>query len=157
MSDAVHLPHPRLRFAGLQPLRHTLGICVLFYQPKKEFLRLLLDVCKVPVQCPGSQQVIIPDDAPSDKLAAAARKRRWGVLLPAVSKHRVGNSRPALCKCRPAAQIAISYVILPFKISPAGLQCKMHPPFGCSLPKPKGRCECANFRIARSVRYCDRL
>ena len=59
MSDAVHLPHPRLRFAGLQPLRHTLGICVLFYQPKKEFLRLLLDVCKVAAQCPGGQQVII--------------------------------------------------------------------------------------------------
>ena len=99
----------------------------------------------------------IPDDASSDKLAAAGRKCRWGVLLRAVIKHRVGNSRPALCKCRPAAQIAISYVILPFKISPAGLQCKMHPPFGYSLPKPKGRCECANFRIARSVRYCDRL
>ena len=59
MSDAVHFSHPRLRFAGLQPLRHTLGICVLFYQPKKEFLRLLLDVCKVPVQRPGGQQVII--------------------------------------------------------------------------------------------------
>ena len=87
----------------------------------------------------------IPDDASSDKLAAAGRKCRWGVLLRAVIKYRVGNSRPALCKCRPAAQIAISYVILPFKISPAGLQCKMHPPFGYSLPKPKGRCECANF------------
>ena len=59
VSDAVHLPHPRLRFAGLQPLRHTLGICVLFYQPKKEFLRLLLDVCKVAVQYPSGQQVII--------------------------------------------------------------------------------------------------
>ena len=59
VSDAVPSPHTRLRFAGLQPLRHTLGICVLFYQPKKEFLRLLLDVCKVPVQCPGGQQVII--------------------------------------------------------------------------------------------------
>ena len=92
-----------------------------------------------------------PGDAPSDKLAAAARKRRWDVILRAVSKHRVGNSRPALCKCRPTAQIAISYVILPFKISPAGLQCNMHPPFGYSLPKPKGRCECANFRIAGSV------
>ena len=87
----------------------------------------------------------IPDDASSDKLAAAGRKCRWGVLLRAVIKYRVGNSRPALCKCRPAAQIAIPYVILPFKISPAGLQCKMHPPFGYSLPKPKGRCECANF------------
>ena len=31
----------------------------LFYQPKKEFLRLLLDVCKVPVQHPSGQQVII--------------------------------------------------------------------------------------------------
>lgn len=90
----------------------------------------------------------IPDDASSDKLAAASRKCRWSVLLRAVSKHWVGNSRPALCKCRPAAQIAISYVILPFKISPAGLQCKMHLSFGYSLPKPKGRCECANFQIA---------
>ena len=89
-----------------------------------------------------------PGGAPSDKLAAAGRKRRWGVLLRAVSKHRVGNSRPALCKCRPATQIAIPYVILPLKISPAGLQRKMHPPFGYSLPKPKGGCECANFRIA---------
>ena len=97
-----------------------------------------------------------PGGAPSDKLAAAARKCRWGVLLRAVIKYRVGNSRPALCKCRPAAQIAISYVILPFKISPAGLQCKMHPPFGYSLPKPKGRCECANFRIARSAWHCSR-
>ena len=87
----------------------------------------------------------IPGGVPSEKLAAAARKRRWGVLLRAVIKYRVGNSRPALCKCRPAAQIAISYVILPFKISPAGLQRKTHPPFGYSLPKPKGRCECANF------------
>ena len=77
--------------------------------------------------------------------AAAVRKRRGGVLLRAVSKHWVGNSRPVLCKCRPAAQIAISYVILPFKISPAGLQRKMHPPFGYSQPKPKGGCECANF------------
>ena len=31
----------------------------MFYQPKKEFLRLLLDVCKVAAQCPGGQQVII--------------------------------------------------------------------------------------------------
>ena len=109
----------------------------------------------------------VSGDASSDKLAAAARKRQWGVLLRAVSKHRVGNSRPTLCKCRPAAQIAISYVILPLKISPAGLQCKMHPPFGYSLPKPKGRCECANFRIAHyffifllnsfSVWICQRL
>ncbi len=87
----------------------------------------------------------VPGDAPSDRLAAAARKRRWGVLLRAVIKHRVGNSRPALCKCRPAAQIAISYVILPFKISPAGLQCKMHLPFDYSLAKSKNRCEYANF------------
>ena len=87
----------------------------------------------------------IPDDASSDKLAAAGRKCRWGVLLRAVIKHRVGNSRPALCKCRPAAQIAISYVILPFKISPAGLQCKMHLPFDYSLAKSKNRCEYANF------------
>ena len=36
MSDAVHLPHPRLRFAGLQPLRHTLGICVFFKKKKKK-------------------------------------------------------------------------------------------------------------------------
>ena len=99
--------------------------------------------------------------------AAAVRKCRWGVLLRAVSKHRAGNSLPVLHKCRPAAQIAISYVILPFKNSPAGLQRKMHPPFGYSLPKPKGRCECANFRIAHyffifllnsfSVWICQRL
>ena len=31
----------------------------MFYQPKKEFLGLLLDVCKVPVQHPCGQQVII--------------------------------------------------------------------------------------------------
>ena len=31
----------------------------------------------------------IPDDAPSDRLAAAGRKRRCGVLLRAVSKYRV--------------------------------------------------------------------
>ena len=86
----------------------------------------------------------IPDDTSSDKLAAG-RKCRWGVLLRAVIKHRVGNSRPALCKCRPAAQIAISYVIIPFKISPAGLQCKMHLPFDYSLAKSKNRCEYANF------------
>ena len=59
MSDAVHFSHPRLRVIGLYLLRHTLGICVLFYQPKKEFLRLLLDVCEVPVQRPGGQQIII--------------------------------------------------------------------------------------------------
>ena len=59
MSDAVHLPHPRQRVIGFQGLRHALGVCVLFYQPKKEFLRLLLYVCKVAAQCPGSQQVII--------------------------------------------------------------------------------------------------
>ena len=59
MSDAVHFSHPRLRVIGLYLLRHALGVCVLFYQPKKEFLRLLLDVCKVPVQHPGGQQVII--------------------------------------------------------------------------------------------------
>ena len=104
----------------------------------------------------------IPDDASSDKLAAAGRKCRWGVLLRAVIKYRVGNSRPALCKCRPAAQIAISYVILPFAILPASTpampqQHKAHLPFDYSLTKPKDRCECANSRIARSVRYCDRL
>ena len=111
----------------------------------------------------------VSGDASSDKLAAAGRKRRWGVLLRAVSKHRVGNSRLALCKCRPTAQIAIPYVILPFKISPAGLQRKMHPSFGYSLPKPKGRCEYANFQIAHyffcfifllnsfSVWICQRL
>ena len=37
----------------------TPSVSALFYQPKKEFLRLLLDVCKVPVQHPGGQQVII--------------------------------------------------------------------------------------------------
>ena len=52
-------PHPRHRVIGFQGLRHALGVCVLFYQPKKEFLRLLLDVCKVAVQHPGGQQVII--------------------------------------------------------------------------------------------------
>ena len=36
-----------------------LGVCVLFYQPKKEFLRLLLDVCEVPAQRTSGQQVII--------------------------------------------------------------------------------------------------
>lgn len=35
----------------------------MFYQPKKEFLRLLLDVCKVAAQCPGGQQVIIQHTA----------------------------------------------------------------------------------------------
>lgn len=59
VSDAVHLPLPRHRVIGFQSLRHALGVCVLFYQPKKEFLRLLLDVCKVAVQYPGGQQVII--------------------------------------------------------------------------------------------------
>lgn len=59
VSDAVHLPHPRHRVIGFQGLRHALGVCVLFYQPKKEFLRLLLDVCKVSVQRPSGQQVII--------------------------------------------------------------------------------------------------
>ena len=108
-----------------------------------------------------------PGGAPSEKFAAAARKCRWGVLLRAVSKHLAGSSRPALCKCHPTAQIVIPYVILPFKISPAGLQRKMHPPFGYSLPKPKGGCECANFRIAHyffifllnsfSVWICQRL
>ena len=158
-----------MRVIGFQRLRHALGVCVLFYQPKKEFLRLLLDVCKVAVQCPGGQQVIIqhPVVLLQISCAAAGRKCRWGVLLRAVSKHPAGNSRPALCKCRPAAQIAIPYVILPFKISPAGLQRKMHLPFGYSLPKPKGRCECANFRIAHyffifllnsfSVWICQRL
>mgnify|MGYP001509037583 CR=1 FL=1 len=87
----------------------------------------------------------VSGDASSDKLAAAARKCRWSVFLRAVNEHPAGSSRPALCKCRPAAQIAIPYVILPLKISPAGLQRKMHLPFGYSLPKPKGRCECANF------------
>ena len=87
----------------------------------------------------------VSGDASSDKLAAAARKCRWSVFLRAVNEHPAGSSRPALCKCRPAAQIAISYVILPFKISPTGLQRKMHLPFGYSLPKLKGRCECANF------------
>lgn len=53
VSDAVHLPHPRHRVIGFQGLRHALGVCVLFYQPKKEFLRLLLDVCKVAVQYPA--------------------------------------------------------------------------------------------------------
>ena len=78
MSDAVHLSHPRHRVIGFQGLRHTLGICVLFYQPKKEFLRLLLDVCEVPIQHPGGQQVdnTVPGDASSDKLAAAGRKCR---------------------------------------------------------------------------------
>ena len=59
VSDAVHLPYPRLWVAGFQCLRHALSGCVLFYQPKKEFLRLLLDVCEVPVQRPGGQQVEI--------------------------------------------------------------------------------------------------
>ena len=94
----------------------------------------------------------VPGDAPSDRLAAASRKHRWDVLLRAVNEHPVGSSRPALCKCHPAAQIAISYVILPFKISPAGLQCKMHLPFDYSLAKSKNRCEYANFQIAHW--YC---
>ena len=59
MSYAVHLPQPRHRVIGFQGLRHALDACVLFYQPKKEFLRLLLNVCEVPIQRPGGQQVII--------------------------------------------------------------------------------------------------
>ena len=59
MSDAVHFSHPRLRVIGLYLLRHALGVCVLFYQPKKEFLRLLLNVCEVPAQRTSGQQVII--------------------------------------------------------------------------------------------------
>ena len=55
VSDAVHLSHPRLRFAGLQPLRHPLCICVLFYQPKKEFLCMLPAIYKVIGQYPGGQ------------------------------------------------------------------------------------------------------
>ena len=90
--------------------------------------------------CPASRRSAdyntAPGGAPSERCAAAARKRRWGVLLRAVSKHPAGNSRPALCKCRPAAQIAIPYVILPLKISTAGLQCKMHPPFGYMIHNP---------------------
>ena len=98
----------------------------------------------------------VSGDASSDKLTAAARKRRWGVLLRAVSKHPAGSSRPALCKCRPAAQIAISYVILPFAILPASTpampqQHKAHLPFDYSLTKPKDRCECANFQNAGSA------
>ena len=54
MSDAVHLPHPRLRVIGLYLLRHTLGICVLFYQPKKEFLHLLKSG-KVPCEWSGKK------------------------------------------------------------------------------------------------------
>ena len=60
-----------------------------------------------PVSRRSAGYTTIPDDAPRDRLAAAARKRRWGVLLRAVSKHRVGSSRLALRKCRPTAQIAI--------------------------------------------------
>ena len=48
-----------------------------------------------------------PGGAPSERCAAAGRKRRWGVLLRAVNEHPAGSSRPALCKCHPAAQIAI--------------------------------------------------
>ena len=59
MSDAVHFSHPRHRVIGFQGLRHALGVCVLFYQPKKEFLPLLLNVCEVSVQRPGGQQVEI--------------------------------------------------------------------------------------------------
>ena len=55
MSDAVHLPRPRLRVIGLYLLRHTLGICVLFYQPKKEFLCMLPAIYKVIGQYPGGQ------------------------------------------------------------------------------------------------------
>ena len=36
-------------------------------------------------------------------------------------------------------------------------QNKAHLPFDYSLTKPKGRCECANFRIARSVLYYNEL
>ena len=104
----------------------------------------------------------IPDDVPSDRLAAAARKCRWDVLLRAVSKHWVGNSRPALCKYRLTAQIAISYVILPFAILPASTpampqQHKAHLPFDYSLTEPKSRRECANFQNARSVPYDSEL
>ena len=116
--------------------------------------------------CPASRRSAgyntRPDDAPSNRFADAGHKCRWGVLLRAVSKHPADNSHPALCKCRPAAQITISYVILPFAILPASTpsipqQNKAHLPFDYSLTKPKGRCECANFQNAGSVRYYNRL
>jgi len=55
MSDAVHLSHPRHRVIGFQGLRHALGVCVLFYQPKKEFLCMLPAIYKVIGQYPGGQ------------------------------------------------------------------------------------------------------
>ena len=122
VSDAVRLSLPRLQIADLQGLCYDLFGCVLFYQPKKECLRLCLSLRKMAVHRPGGQQVVIqPGNAPSDRLAAAVHKSQWGALVLAVSKHPAGTSPLDLCKCRPTAQIAISYiVILPLAILPGG-------------------------------------
>ena len=50
VSDAVHLSDPFHLVAGFQRFRNALCICHLFYQPKKKFLCLQVNICKIGIK-----------------------------------------------------------------------------------------------------------
>ena len=61
LSDVIHSLHPLHLIGGFELFGDAFFFGVFFYKPRKEFLRLFLDVCKRRMEFAGSEQVVIQD------------------------------------------------------------------------------------------------
>ena len=57
VSAGIHPPDPLHLVAGFQRFRNALSICHLFYQPKKKFLCLPVNIRKIGIQFAAGQQI----------------------------------------------------------------------------------------------------
>ena len=57
--DIVHRPYPFHTILHLGHFGHALTLCHLFYQPRKQFFRLPVNIGKIAVQLAGGKQVVV--------------------------------------------------------------------------------------------------
>ena len=57
VSAGIHPPDPFHLVAGFQFFRNSLCFCHLLYQPKKKFLCLQVNICKIGIQFTAGQQI----------------------------------------------------------------------------------------------------
>ena len=53
-SNAIHLLYPLHLVSSFEVFGYTFFFGVFFYEPRKEILRLLLDICEVGMELAGS-------------------------------------------------------------------------------------------------------